>query len=67
MEHRWGQRITTDLAVSLVAMPATISFGRMLNVSSTGAFVATRLSVPLLAKSGSYQDRRSCRQTTKAW
>ena len=49
MEHRWGQRISTDVAVSLVATPATIGVGRMLNVSSTGAFVQTRLHVPLLS------------------
>ena len=49
MEHRWGQRVATNIAVSLIAKPATIGVGRMLDVSLTGTFVQTRLGVPLLS------------------
>ena len=41
MEHRWGIRITTDFEVRLIALPSTVGFGRMVNVSLTGAFVRT--------------------------
>ncbi len=49
MEHRWGCRISTDFAVRLVALPATIGTGRMLNVSQTGAFVQTSVACPVLS------------------
>jgi hypothetical protein len=48
MEHRWGQRIVTDVPVSLVGSPAAIGVGRIVNVSTTGALVQTRLPLPLL-------------------
>jgi hypothetical protein len=48
MEHRWGCRTSTDIAVRLVASPVTVGTGRMLNVSVTGAFVQTSLYLPLL-------------------
>jgi hypothetical protein len=49
MEHRCGQRISTDVPVSLIALPAAIGAGRILNVSSTGAFIQTDLALPLLS------------------
>jgi hypothetical protein len=49
MEHRWGQRIATDVPVSLVGTPAAIGVGRILNASTTGALVQTRLPLPLLS------------------
>jgi hypothetical protein len=49
MEHRWGQRIVTNVPVSLVGAPAAIGVGRILNVSTTGALVRTRLPLPLLS------------------
>jgi hypothetical protein len=49
MEHRWGQRIVTDVPVSLVGLRAAIGVGRILNVSTTGALVQTRLPLPLLS------------------
>ena len=49
MEHRWGQRIVTDVPVYLVGSPAAIGVGRILNVSTTGALVQTRLPLPLLS------------------
>ena len=49
MEHRWGQRIVTDVPVSFVGSRAAIGVGRILNVSTTGALVQTRLPLPLLS------------------
>jgi hypothetical protein len=49
MEHRWGQRIATDVPVNLVSVPAAIGVGRILNASVTGALVQTRLRLPLLS------------------
>jgi hypothetical protein len=49
MEHRWGQRIVTDVPVSFVGSRAAIGVGRILNVSTTGALVQTRLSLPPLS------------------
>ena len=49
MEHRWGQRIVTDVPVSVIGAPAAIGVGRILNVSTTGVLVQTRLHLPLLS------------------
>jgi len=49
MEHRCGQRISTDVPVSLIALPAAIGAGRILNISSTGALIQTDLALPLLS------------------
>ena len=49
MEHRWGQRIVTDVPVSLVGLGAAIGVGRILNASTTGALVQTKLPLPLLS------------------
>ena len=49
MEHRWGARIRADLAVRLLVKPAGIGSGRILDLSLTGAFVQTELSLPALS------------------
>jgi hypothetical protein len=49
MEHRCGDRISTDIPVRLVALPGTIGPGRIVNVSMTGAYVETQLKLPLLS------------------
>jgi hypothetical protein len=41
MEHRWGRRQSTDLMVRFFATSGTTGIGRLLNISSTGAFLAT--------------------------
>jgi PilZ domain len=48
MEHRWGRRQPTDLKVR-VASTDKIGSGRLLNISMTGAFVATRMPLRLLS------------------
>jgi hypothetical protein len=49
MEHRWGRRYDTDVAVRFVVMPATIGTGRVTNVSLTGAFMETHAQLRLLS------------------
>jgi hypothetical protein len=48
MEHRWGRRYDTDVAVRFVALPGTIGSGRVTNISLSGAFMETRAKLRLL-------------------
>lgn len=41
MEHRWGRRQSTNLFVRFFVSSGTTGIGRVLNISSTGAFLAT--------------------------
>jgi hypothetical protein len=45
MEHRWGKRRPANVTVRFVTLPAISGWGRILDISSTGAFLAT--DVPL--------------------
>jgi hypothetical protein len=49
MEHRWGQRRLADLVVRLIGSPGAIGIGRLRDVSASGAFVQTKLDLPLLS------------------
>lgn len=46
MEHRWGHRIAVDVPVRLVLSRGGIVWGRMRNVSMTGAFVQSTQTLP---------------------
>ena len=46
MEHGWGERIELDLPVRLNTRSGCLAHGLILNVSLSGAFVATRERVP---------------------
>jgi hypothetical protein len=48
MEHRWGRRQPTEVKVR-VASTDKIGTGRILNISMTGAFMATRMPLRLLS------------------
>jgi len=50
MEHRWGIRQTLDVCVTLYVESKLPSFGRLLNASSSGAYVATNLTLPNLTR-----------------
>lgn len=50
MEHRWGGRKPMGTKVRLVAWPGAIGAGTLRDVSLSGAFVETDLSLPLLAR-----------------
>jgi hypothetical protein len=41
MEHRWGRRQSSDLMVRFYIRSGTTGIGRLLNISSTGAYMAT--------------------------
>jgi hypothetical protein len=43
MEHRWGGREATDVAVRFFAFPSQIGSGRVVNISVSGAFLETAL------------------------
>jgi hypothetical protein len=49
LEHRWGRRYDTDVAVRFVALPGTIGTGRVTNISLTGAFMETACKLRLLS------------------
>jgi hypothetical protein len=39
MEHRWGQRVTVDLAVRLACRPYSVRAARLVNLSLSGAYI----------------------------
>jgi hypothetical protein len=47
MEHRWGRRQSTDVTVEFLARSGKVGNGRVLNISSTGAYLQTAVSLPL--------------------
>jgi hypothetical protein len=49
MEHRWGERRPIDFGVRFVMMPQTVGAGRIVNISSTGAFMKTQICLRLLS------------------
>ncbi|MDP9013371.1 MAG: PilZ domain-containing protein [Pseudomonadota bacterium] len=49
MEHRWGQRRQTNVTVRFVTMPSTTGIGRLVDISSTGAFMETSVNLRLLS------------------
>jgi hypothetical protein len=49
MDHRWGRRQPTDLAVRFVAKAGVSGTGRVLNISLTGAYLETRVALRLLS------------------
>jgi len=50
MEHRWGQRIDVDVNVQLKTKGGLAGYGRVCNVSVSGAFVRTTVPVPVLSR-----------------
>jgi hypothetical protein len=49
MDHRWGRRQPTDVAVRFVAKAGMTGTGRVLNISLTGAYLETRVPLRLLS------------------
>jgi len=47
MEHRWGARQTLDIGIKFHIGSGVPVFGRMLNASSSGAYVATSATLPV--------------------
>jgi len=48
MEHRWGIRRTLELGVRLYARHSPPKFGRLLDASASGAYVAMKAAPPIM-------------------
>jgi hypothetical protein len=48
MEHRWGNRHSTNLPVSFVLQSGTRGSGHVLNISTTGAYLRTEFPLRIL-------------------
>lgn len=49
MEHHRGQRRSTDVAVQFFTRPDATGIGRLVNISSTGAFMETQSPLRILS------------------
>jgi hypothetical protein len=49
MEHRWGERLKVDLPVRIWTAYGNVGAGEVLDLSVSGAFIRTRLQIPLLS------------------
>lgn len=50
MEHRWGTRRTLSVGVKLYTRQSAPQFGRLLNASASGAYVATSDTPPIMSR-----------------
>src|SRR6185437_7064413 len=50
MEHRWGVRRLLDISVRLDGRPQLLTFARLKDASSSGAYVETRIAPPMLSR-----------------
>jgi len=50
MEHRWGLRIPCSAEVRIAAAAGAAGTGRLRDVSTSGAFIATGVVLPLFAQ-----------------
>jgi hypothetical protein len=48
MEHRWGNRYAANLPVSFALQSGTRGAGRLLNISTTGAYLHTEMPLRIL-------------------
>ncbi len=50
MEHRWGERFATDLAVRLAGRPYNVRTGRLVDLSVSGAYIDVSADLRLLSR-----------------
>lgn len=50
MEHRWGMRRTLSIGVKLYTRQSPPRFGRLLNASASGAYVAMSAAPPVMTR-----------------
>lgn len=50
VEHRWGIRRKLDVGIKLHIRSSLPMFGRLLNASSSGAYVATSATLPIMTR-----------------
>ncbi len=65
MEHRFGQRVSTQLRVALEVSPDGINTGRLRNLSVSGAFVQTTLLPGTMGRVRVYFDEQHSRGSLK--
>jgi hypothetical protein len=50
MEHRWGGRVTIDLAVRVAGRPYSVRPARLVNLSASGAYIVVSADLRLLSR-----------------
>jgi hypothetical protein len=50
MEHRWGIRRSLNVGVKLYVRGSPPRFGRLLNASASGGYVATKPPLPIMTR-----------------
>ena len=50
MEHRWGERVGVDLPVRVTVHPFAVRYGRLTNMSVSGASLKTDFDLRLLTR-----------------
>jgi hypothetical protein len=50
MEHRWGQRLTVDLAVRVAGRPYNVRAARLVDLSASGAYIKLSADLRLLSR-----------------
>jgi hypothetical protein len=50
MDHRWGERLSVDVEVSVAGPSGVQAPGRVRNLSVSGAFIMTHLRIPPLTR-----------------
>jgi hypothetical protein len=50
MEHRWGQRLAVDLAVRVAGRPYSVRAARLVDLSSSGAYIKVCADLRLLSR-----------------
>jgi hypothetical protein len=50
MEHRWGGRITVDLAIRLAGRPYNVRQARLVDLSASGAYIKVCPDLRLLSR-----------------
>jgi hypothetical protein len=50
MEHRWGQRLSVDVAVRIAARPYNVRQARLVNLSASGAYIEVGMDLRLLSR-----------------
>jgi len=50
MEHRWGQRLTVDLAARIAGRPYSVRQARLVDLSASGAYMKVRTNLRPLSR-----------------
>jgi hypothetical protein len=50
MEHRWGERLTVDLAIRVAGRPYNVRQARLVDLSASGAYLKVSADLRLLSR-----------------